>query len=313
MRTLLRGRWRKLFAALAGAFLLVLLFAHPWFAVTRPSGGKALVAEGWMHTEGLRETAKLFGHGSYDRLYLTGTIRPFAYYLFSGDSVHVDFETAQHGLLKLGIGGLPGATWELNALGEVLLSGTVDGAVEEHTIRIPEKGLWDCSLVIRSATSPGPEVPVAFVARFTVDEHNVHGLMSGMSINQVDGTVRQGEPTYAEQGRSALLKEGVPADRITVVPTLQVERSRTWSSARSFTSYAAANGITRFDVATLGVHARRTWRMYRKAAGTDDGVGIISLHDRWCQRWTWWTNYYGWYQMSKELVAWPAPFLVEEQ
>jgi hypothetical protein len=118
MRTLLRGRWRKLFAALAGAFLLVLLFAHPWFAVTRPSGGKALVAEGWMHTEGLRETAKLFGHGSYDRLYLTGTIRPFAYYLFSGDSVHVDFETAQHGLLKLGIGGLPGATWELNALGE---------------------------------------------------------------------------------------------------------------------------------------------------------------------------------------------------
>jgi hypothetical protein len=313
MRTLLRGRWRKLFAALAGAFLLVLLFAHPWFAVTRPSGGKALVAEGWMHTEGLRETAKLFRHGSYDRLYLTGTIRPFAYYLLSGDSVHVDFGTAQHGLLKLGIGGLPGAAWELLSNGQVLLADAVDGGVEEHVVRLPAAGIRSCALVIRAASSPGADVPVAFVARFTVDEHNVHGVMSGMRIHQADGTQRTGEPTYAEQGRSALLKEGVPADRITVVPTLQVERSRTWSSARSFTTYAAANGITRYDVATLGVHARRTWRMYRKAAGTDEGVGIISLHDRWCQRWTWWTNYYGWYQMAKELVAWPAPFLVEEQ
>jgi hypothetical protein len=312
MKGLLRGRWRKLFAAMAVAFLLVLLFGHPWFAVKRPSGGKALVAEGWMHTEGLRETARLFHSGGYERLYLTGTIRPFAYYLLSGDSVVVDFGTAQQGEIKLGIGGLPGAAWELSTSGTVLLAGTVDGGVEEHSVQLPAAGIRSCALVIRAASSPGADVPVAFVARFTVNDHNVHGLMSGMGIHQADGTLRPGEPTYAEQGRTALLKDGVPADRITVVPTLHVERSRTWSSARAFTSYAAAHGILRYDVATLGVHARRTWRMYRKAAGTDEGVGIISLHDRWCQRWTWWTNYYGWYQMAKELVAWPAPFLIED-
>ena len=58
------------------------------------------------------------------------------------------------------------------------------------------------------------------------------------------------------------------------------------------------------------VHGRRTRNMYRKAFGIKKGVGIIALHDRWCQRWTWWTTVHGWHQMLREMLAWPGPWLI---
>lgn len=310
----MRIPWRRIVlrVLIAFAVFVVLLssVAHPWFAVTRTSGGRVLVAEGWMHDEGLRGTARLFREGGYERLCLTGTVRPFAYYLLKDDSIAFELQAPISGPVVLGVGGLPGAAWSLWLDGRVVLNGVADGPVKEQTVNVPSPGFSRGALVFKAATAPGPEVPVGFVARFTVEGTNVHERIGHITIHQGDGGQREGQPTYAEQGRDRLVREGIPYDRITTVPTIAVEGSRTWSSARSFTAFARQEGIDRFDVATLGVHARRSWKMYRKAWGSNAGVGIVALNDPWCQRWSWWTNYYGWYQMIKELVALPAPYLV---
>ncbi|HRP01003.1 MAG TPA: hypothetical protein PLN54_16355 [Flavobacteriales bacterium] len=310
----MRTSWHRIVlrGLIAFAVFVVLLsaLAHPWFAVTRTSGGRVLVAEGWMHEEGLRETARLFREGGYERLCLTGTVRPFAYYLLKDDSIHFVLRAPASGQVLLGVGGLPGAEWTLWLDGRMVLRGVAEGAVKEHRVNVPSPGFSSGALVFTAPAAPGPEVPVGFVARFTVEGTNVHELVGQVTIHQGDGSQREGQPTYAEQGRDRLVRDGIPYDQITAVPTIEVEGSRTWSSARSFTDFARSAGIDRFDVATLGVHARRSWKMYRKAWGTNAGVGIVSLNDPWCRRWSWWTNYYGWYQMTKELVALPAPYLV---
>ncbi len=50
--------------------------------------------------------------------------------------------------------------------------------------------------------------------------------------------------------------------------------------------------------------------MHRIARG-NHAVGIVALHDPWCERWTWWGNYYGWFQVLKETLAMPMPWLVD--
>jgi len=300
--------------ALAASIIMVLvvLFAHPWFAISRPSGGKALVAEGWMHRQGLQEAAELFQNGQYDHLYLTGTLRPFAYYLLVGDSVVVEMDAPLIGPVEIGMGGLPGTTWTLWADDTAVLNNAAPPTANVFHTTIAAPGVRRFAISVHAPTSPGTDVPAAIVARLWLNGHNAHGYLPMITIHHADGSIAPGEPTYAEQARAILLMEGVPPERMTVVPTLIVERSRTWSSARSFVQFANDKGIERFDVATLGVHARRTWTMYRKARGTRGGAGVISLHDRWCQRWTWWSNYYGWHQVLKELVAWPAPYLMDQ-
>jgi hypothetical protein len=307
-----RWRTRSKRAALCGLaiWLLLALFAHPYFAVTRPSGGTALVAEGWMHEEGLKEAALTFDTGAYRRLYVTGTLRPFAYYLKAGDTIIVRFTTAMSGRLRIGVGGLPGAYAEIS--GDPLAHARIQasgGLVDS------EYELNDCHglRIAAGCDNPPPgEADAIFIGRLKVNGTNVHALNAEVRIRGRDGIERPGRPTFADQGAMQLAALGVPADRITVVRTLEVHRSRTWSNAKAFTAYADAHRIERFDVATLGVHARRTWRMYQLARGQRGGAGIISLHDPWCKRWTWWANPYGWYQVVKEIVALPAPLLVAD-
>ena len=52
--------WLVMGSGALAFWLVIVLFAHPFFAVVAPSGGEVLVVEGWMHDEGLKEAADLF-------------------------------------------------------------------------------------------------------------------------------------------------------------------------------------------------------------------------------------------------------------
>ena len=75
--------------------------------------------------------------------------------------------------------------------------------------------------------------------------------------------------------------------------------------------YARLHAMDGYDVATLGVHARRTWIQYQ-AAYPEGRIGVVALEDPWCRRWTWWLNPYGWFQMMKELIALPGTWFVTD-
>lgn len=294
-----------------GAFwLLIVLFAHPFFAVTAPSGGHVLVVEGWMHDEGLKEAAKLFRSGSYERICLTGTLRPFAYYLGHDDTITVRFAQPMKGELLIATAGLPGAGWSLHTDSIEAASGKSTSTMQESIIRT--EGFRSLVITASSVSPPSSGEPVVFVGALRINGSNAHALDCIIELKRSTGDVEPGQPTFGHQAFGVLSAQGIPAERMTVVPTWHVKSSRTLSTARDFAAYAKLHGLTTFDVATLAVHARRTRNMYRKAFGTEEGIGIIALHDRWCQRWSWWANYYGWYQMLKELVAWPAPWLIDD-
>lgn len=295
-----KGRWVFL-AGLAGVFL----FAHPYFAVTRPSGGKVLVAEGWMHHVGLREAAELFQRDAYEHLYVTGTVRPFAYYLKQDEAIEVDFGDAV-ARLEVALGGLPGVRWHLTSDDDTLLVADVATKSTTHVLELAGRGHRTFRLSVWAATPPSDHAPIGFIGALIADGVPAHLDATRIILRHADGSTEAGQRTHAEEARAELIANGVPDSLLTVIPTLEVgEGGRTASSARSFVAYARTHGIGAFDVATLGVHSRRTWKSYRQANGGRDGVGIIALYDPWCRRWTWWTNYYGVYQMAKEFAALP--------
>ncbi|HRH37919.1 MAG TPA: hypothetical protein PK760_06210, partial [Flavobacteriales bacterium] len=298
------ARWKKWLKRIALwvvlPFALLVLFAHPFFAITDLSGGKVLVVEGWMPREGLKEAAALFSQNNYDRILVTGTVRPFTYYLQAGDVIEVRFAEPVHGKLDLGTAGLPDAEWSVMADGMPLLQGGGGDVVKRDTIHLH----FVRSLLISagSASPPADGAPVIYIGGATFDGKDLHSLTSDITIRRGNGAVEDARPSYAHEGALVLREAGIPADRIQVVPTFRIEASRTLSTAHDFIAVANMNGITRFDVATLGVHARRTRGMYRNAKGSDEGIGIIALNDPKCTRWGWWSNATGWYRMMKEII-----------
>ncbi len=299
----MRRSLKRVGGVLLVGWSLLVLFAHPYFAMQRPSGARVLVAEGWMHHAGLKEAAQLFLEKGYEQLYITGNLRPFVYYLNQGEGVEVQLEEPVAGTVELRIDGLPGSRWAMVAHGDTLLTGTIGtdaGYPSVHLLR-PVHAI---QVMDRSTGSPGPGVPLLFLGRLTINGTNAHALSENTRRLMADGSFRPGWPTQAEEAMERLAMHGIPRDRMVAVPNMAT-RDRTISSALAFAAFAQAHGITAYDVATLGVHARRTYNGHVRAHGSAEGVGVVSLYDPWCARWTWWMNYYGWYQVLKELAAWP--------
>lgn len=293
----------------AVSLTLLAVYAHPFFAITRASGGDSLVVEGWLHEEGMEEAARLFKKGGYRRLITTGTVRPFAYYMHHGDTLSLDSERAFEGAMELSIAGLPGAGILMETTDGDWSRINADPKVSEHSMECSSRRR--IRMIAESDSPPASGEAVVFIAGLLMDGENAHAPWMHGSIRRADGSVEPLAPTFAHQAKARLMANGVPEAMITAVPTWSVVFSKTLSTAIDVTAYMDALGLDRFDVATLAVHARRTDRMYAIARAQRPGNGIIALHDPWCARWSWWGNYYGWYQMLKEIAALPLPWLAE--
>ena len=297
------GTFRKLLLGGLAALVLLVLLAHPFFAITRPSGTRVLLAEGWMHQDGLREAAALFHAGGYDHLYVSGTLRPFAYYLEAGDTLEVQPGEAFSGKLELGTAGLPGTTWMLLSEAGIVAQGAPLAHAEDTVITTAgPHAVLRITAAVRHA--PGKGIPVLFIGTFQMNGENPHALRHRVRILRANGSIEDGRPTFAEEGAALLRIAGIPPQAITAVPTFS-QKDRTRSAAEHFGKYALQNHLQGYDVATLGVHARRTWKQYARASAPIP-VGVVSLHDPWCKRWTWWLNPYGWHHVLKELIALPG-------
>jgi hypothetical protein len=308
-----RQGWKRwlLRAVLAWVLFVTLISValHPYWAMTRTSGSQTLAVEGWMHEWGLEAAATRFEEGGYERLVVTGTERPFAYYLMQGDTLALQLPSQRNATIDLHIAGLPGESFIAQADGRPLFQ-QVLGA-DELSLQAEAQVFRTLKLFVE-VPGDGPSTHVAaFIKELRIDGANAHGEDAHVSIAHADGTRTDGMPSFAHQGRQKLLAMGIDEARITVLPSWQVERSKTFSAARDMDAWARAHRIESYDVATLAVHARRTWKMHC-IARQGVPVGIVALDDPWCRRWSWWGNYYGWYQVIKESIALPAPWLVDK-
>lgn len=290
--------------------LLLVLFAHPFFAIDRPERRPALVVEGWMHHEGIKNVKALFDEGGYSHVYVTGTLRPFTYYLLVGDTLEVRLKEPASGLWEMEITGLPSAGYRLSVDGVQQHGAVLTKDAQHSTWSTMADGLTLLRITATAKDAPSNGEPVLFISGSWIAGADLHNYRPEIRIGHTDGSSSAGTPTHAHQGALQLQQSGIPPELITAVPSWS-DTDRTHSGARAMAQYARHHAMDGYDVATLGVHARRTWIQYQ-AAYPEGLVGVVSLEDPWCQRWTWWLNPYGWFQMLKELVALPSTWFVSD-
>jgi len=298
-----------LFAAPLAVVLAMLLAAHPHLAITEPVGAEVLVVEGWMEEPQLSEVARLADSVGYKRIYTTGTVRPFTYYLKVNEAIVVRFNERHTGRIAMNVSGLPGAAFRVVANGDTVM----ERWVEPRPARFESAELVTAdSLVITSfnSTHPDPNNANIFIKYMRMGDENIHHLQDTTILVHRDGSRIPGWATFADHCAARLVELGVRPAPIPV-PAYGKPDSRSWANANHFAFRAKADGITAFDVVTVGVHARRTRELFRRACGPGTQVGVIALDDPACPRHGWWRKRNGWLLMLKELGGASEPLAVD--
>lgn len=290
------------------ALASIVPFAFPFLAITEPSGAQVLVVEGWMDPGAMQEAAKLAVDSGYGQIYTTGSVRPFAYLMGYGDGIDIVMHDSAQGPIELEVVGNAGAGFLLMAGGDTLLNAAVALDPRRFTAQCKRPVV---QFRFAAWEKPGAPGPALFIRSFTVDGMNVNYLQSSSRFTHPGSLPTEAWPTYAHSARSELIGMGLPPDRVTAVPAYGKPHSRSWGNAHAFGELARRDGITAFDVATSGVHARRSRNLFRQACGPGVMVGVIALEDPYCTRQNWWKSFRGWFTLLKEIVGAPEAEAVE--
>lgn len=291
--------------AIAGPFavlITVMVAVQPYLSITERSGGDVLVVEGWMEEPELRQAFQIATDTRYHHLYTTGTVRPFAYYLRDHEGLIVPADSAIGRHLRIHVSGTGSAGFSLMAGGDTLLHAGVSAAGQAYDTELP---VGSDTLWIRSwNTAPNdPTAANIFILYLRVDDRNVHELRPDPLFVRADGSLAPAWPTYADRARGLLVDYGMAPERITAVPGHGRLGRRSWSNATSFATQARKDGVQTFDIVTVGVHARRSRNLYRKACGPGATVGVISIPDPFCRPDNWWRTWRGFATLLKEIIG----------
>jgi hypothetical protein len=113
--------------------------------------------------------------------------------------------------------------------------------------------------------------------------------------------------TYASVAGHQLVEFGIPKSQIQIVPCWLQRRDRTYASAAALRDWCEANNVpmTAVNVATSGVHARRTRLMYQAAFGKGALIGIVAIEGKDYDPHAWWHYSEG----VKEVISEGAAYL----
>lgn len=112
------------------------------------------------------------------------------------------------------------------------------------------------------------------------------------------------EKNYAQLAATTLKHLGLREDAVVTVSSPEVRRDRTYSTSRQVRTWLDRNkpGVP-VDVFTLGVHARRSWLLYRLGLGSGYTVGVIAARDERFDPDEWWKTSSGFRTVSSEALA----------
>ena len=294
-----RRRWPWMTIGLVACGLA---FVHPWLSPTMRSGTDTLVVEGWMPKPGLHAASQLFHEGGYRRVWVTGAFRPFGYWLHAGDTLVVLADPILPGTVSLQVAGLPGVRYSVELNGQ-RMQGPLQAEPLPANLPSAQGGLRSMKVFPAHEGVVEHDAALLFAVHLKVDGMDLHQLPAHIAIHRATGDTLPGTPTHAAHGAALLAGLGIPLEVLTSVP-VQRATDRTRSAAEAIALRARSESITGFDVATQGVHARRTWTHFRRAAHPL-AVGVIAMDDPECRRWSWWLHRHGWTQVLKELLAIP--------
>ena len=308
-------RRKKRLLILLGALLIVFSLgfgAYPYLAVTAPVGASAVAVEGWIPDAMMPAVKAEIDRRGYASVYTTGTIRPFSYYLKKGEAIDVVLSGPVRGEVRMNVSGIGGAGFLLIAGTDTLINQLVTGEPHRYSTHLPNP--VDHLRVVSFNTSvPPAELDNIFVNYLRISWVNVHEISRSVEFVHADSTRAQAWPTYAHASAAYLERLGISAERIIIAPAKDPTVSRTLANAQGFALRAKENGLGKVDVLSLGVHARRSRKMYRKACGDAMEVGVIALRDPEAPPGEWWKSLRGWFKVAKELAGVPVSSLFEAE
>jgi uncharacterized SAM-binding protein YcdF (DUF218 family) len=109
-------------------------------------------------------------------------------------------------------------------------------------------------------------------------------------------------PHYYEMTAKRLQQQGVPEDRIQVIPGLALG---TYEESLLVRDYASAHNLKTILIVTSAYHSRRAlWSIRRACEGSGIEVGIESPPPGWQTPtpWRWWAHRWGWKVVGGEYV-----------
>ncbi len=123
------------------------------------------------------------------------------------------------------------------------------------------------------------------------------------------GSLEKGSPlmqyrTTADLGAETIRALGLTTN-VLALPAPEVRKDRTYTSALVLKRWFHQQGLSpvRFNVLTIGPHARRTRMMFQKAFGNEAEIGIIAVPDERYDEQHWWASSQGVRATIDELVA----------
>lgn len=170
-----------------------------------------------------------------------------------------------------------------------------------HPFLSPTKRLDTKILVVEGWVHP-------FTLHAAVTEFLEHGYQqvytTGGPVEGSGGYINDFN-TSASVGAEVLMKAGLPASVVQMVPSHISGRDRTYSSALALREYFRTNGmkVKSFNVFTEDVHARRTRLLFQEAFGKEAQVGIIAGSDPDYDPLHWWRYSEGVREILGESIA----------
>lgn len=111
---------------------------------------------------------------------------------------------------------------------------------------------------------------------------------------------------FANLAKATMVTLGFPADKIQPIPTPQVIRDRTLTSAGAVKQWLQQSdryNPQAINVYSIDVHSRRTWFLYRQVFEPEINVGIISHPPLDYNPDAWWTSSEGFRKIFSETIA----------
>ena len=113
-------------------------------------------------------------------------------------------------------------------------------------------------------------------------------------------SAEQRNPLFSELANAELVRAGVPAEKIELVPQ---KVTSTYEEARAVRDYAAERGLRSLLIVTSAYHSRRalwTWRRAFRGSGVELGIKTAPVGEQTPAPFVWWLQARGWRAVGAE-------------
>jgi uncharacterized SAM-binding protein YcdF (DUF218 family) len=122
-----------------------------------------------------------------------------------------------------------------------------------------------------------PKQVVATAQEFRAKQYERVFTTGGPPAGMMD--TKDEKDTVAYQGAQRLRAAGIPSECVQAVGCFASERDRTYHAAIALRDWLKANNVTvsKLNLATADIHARRSRLLFQHAFGADVQIGIIAV------------------------------------